>query len=607
MKILYAFLVAALIVFSVWTYTLIWRKPMQFNLFVERVMVKKALADPEFLSYLGITDNTLFDFTSDKLTDISQSKNNSTLQTVRDDLRVLREYRRDQLKGQEKLTYDILEHYLLDSLASASFGYGSYLNSFSFSDFTPYPVNQVFGMQNYLPNFMVNTHQIINKKSAQNYITRLSQWDKKFADLILELKLREKNGVTPPRFVIEKVLNELNRFISVPISENMLFTNFREKIKKIELSNLDKASLEKRVLEEIQTKVYPAYLELIGFLQNQKNLATLDAGVWKFPDGDKYYAHCLKYHTTTNHTPDEVHALGLSEVARIKGEMRQTLDQVGYQDQEIIQAMKELGNNPQFLYPETDEGRQQVLVDYRALLEAVKNKLPELFFYSPVGELKVEAVPDFQAQSAPMAYYEPGDLNGMRPGTFYVNTRNLKNQTKFAMPTLAYHEGLPGHHFQIALALEIKNLPTFRKIVPFTAYQEGWALYCEQLAHEHQFSSDPYSNLGRLQMELMRAVRLVVDTGIHAKRWNREQAIEYMVENTGMNPDDVTVEIERYIVLPGQACSYKIGMIKLLELREMMKQRLGSAFDIRRFHQIVLENGASPLTLLENDLLDQLK
>jgi uncharacterized protein (DUF885 family) len=363
---------------------------------------------------------------------------------------------------------------------------------------------------------------------------------------------------------------------------------------------VQKERIEKMALDAIRTNVYPAYRELIAFLEGQKGRSNNDAGVWKFPNGKAYYEHALRYHTTTSHSPDEVHALGLSEVARLQKEMRQILDRIGYKALGFRNAMQAVAKDPRFLYPDTDLGRKQIIKDFQTIFDQSKDKLPELFSRLPKAELKIESVPEFKAKTAPVAYYEPGDLKGVRPGVFYANTHDVGNQTKFTMPTLAYHEGLPGHHLQIALAQEIPNLPTFRKVVTFTAYVEGWALYCEKLASEFGFTTSPEHDLGRLQFELMRAVRLVVDTGIHYKRWSREQAIAYMMGATGQNEGEVAVEIDRYIVIPGQACSYKIGMAKLLELREKMKHRLGLAFDIRKFHEAVLENGAMPLSILED-------
>ncbi len=597
------FFVLLLCLAGIWFYQLIWGKPTSFNLFAERLMVKKALADPEFLTYLGLTDNTYLDFTSDKLTDVSYAQNSSYLKEMQHSLDVLHQYKRGNLTAQEKLTYDILEYDLQHLIEDASFG--SYLNSFWLSYFTPYPVNQVFGLQSCLIDFMVNIHRVVDKKSAQHYVARLSQWDKKFSDLIAELKRREERGVIPPNFVIQKLLDEITQFISVSYLDNLLFTSFRDKLQNLKLLASDQEDLEKKALQAIETKVYPAYLQLLAFLQKQMDIATSDAGVWKFPKGKEYYIQCLKYHTTTLDSPDEVHAFGLSEVKRIQQELRGFLDQLGYQGQEVIPAMKAMSADSQFLYPDTDEGRKAALEGYRAIFRETQPKLPSLFSHIPKGELRVEAVPDFRAKTSPMAYYEPGDLKGNRAGVFYVNMYNLKSHPKFAMASLAYHEGIPGHHFQMELAQENKNLPLFRKIASFNAYVEGWALYCEKLAFEYGWTTDLHSQVGRLQFELMRAVRLVVDTGIHWKRWTRQQAVAYMMENTGMNEEEVEVEIERYVVMPAQACSYKIGMREILSLREEMKQRLGDRFDIKAFHQTILQNGAMPLIFLRNQFTSE--
>lgn len=606
MKLLYTSLAIAGLLGAAWIGNLFWGKP-EFNLFVERATIQMALPDPELISNLGIVDHTVFDFFSDKLTDMSYKKNIENQNRIRKLQAELHRYDRNALEGQKKLTFDILDHYLQSILDSASFGYGSYESVTN--PFNPYPVNQLFGIQNYLPDFMVSIHRVENKKDANNYIARLSQWKNKFKDLIDELRLREQNGVAPPRFVIEKVLEESQQFIQTPPSENMLFTSFCKKLETIDLSEKERARIKNETLQAIQNQVYPSYVELIAFLEGQKQRSTNDAGVWKFPHGDDYYAQALRFHTTTSDSPEVVHALGISEVARIQKEMRQILDRIGYRAVGFKEAMQNLSHQPNFLYPDTEEGRKQILADFHGIFERIQDKLLQLFSHLPKGQLQIEAVPAFKAKTAPIAYYEPGDLKGVRPGVFYANTYNIETQTKFTMPTLAYHEGLPGHHLQIALAQEIPNLPTFRKVVHFTAYDEGWALYCEQLASEFGFTTVPEHELGRLQFELMRAVRLVVDTGIHHKRWTREQAIQYMANTTGQNEREVAVEIDRYIVIPGQACSYKIGMIKLLNLREQMKNRMGTRFDIKKFHEIVLENGAMPLSVLEshlNHVLDEI-
>ena len=321
------------------------------------------------------------------------------------------------------------------------------------------------------------------------------------------------------------------------------------------------------------------------------------------PDGAAYYAYLLRENTTTTLKPDEVHQLGLSEVTRIEGEMRALLDANGFAGQAIGAAMEQLAKDPRFLFPNDDKGRAGIMTEYQRLLADATERSKQLFLTMPRAKLEVWRVPEFKQATAPGAYYEGAAMDGTRPGVFYVNLRDLSENPKWSMPTLAYHEGVPGHHLQISIAQELQGLPQFRKFIPFTAYEEGWALYTEWLAKQAGwYQGDPFGDLGRLQAELFRAVRLVVDTGIHAKRWTREQAIAYMREKTGMGEKEVTAEIERYIVMPGQACAYKVGMLKLQELRARAQRELGEKFDQREFHDVVLKNGALPLEILEEQI-----
>jgi len=296
-----------------------------------------------------------------------------------------------------------------------------------------------------------------------------------------------------------------------------------------------------------------------------------------------------------------VHAIGLAEVERIEGEMKAILTRLGYPAVENApRKLQALAKEERFLYPNTDEGRSQALADYQRILDDINAGLDPLFAVRPKAALKVERVPEFREKTSAGAYYHPADLGGGRPGVFYANLRDMNEVSKFGMKTLTYHEGIPGHHFQLAIAMELRGVPFFRRLVPFTAYAEGWALYAEKLVRENGFyKDDPYSELGCLDAELFRAVRLVVDTGIHAMHWTRQQAIDYMQGHTAQALESVVSEVERYIVMPGQACAYKIGELKLLELRQKARQTLGDRFDLRQFHNVILKNGSMPLSLLE--------
>jgi uncharacterized protein (DUF885 family) len=309
--------------------------------------------------------------------------------------------------------------------------------------------------------------------------------------------------------------------------------------------------------------------------------------------------------TTTDYTPEQVHALGLSEVARVSAEADALLKSQGFVTGTVAERVQALHKDPRFLLPNTDEGRKQLIAKYQQILDEVNARMPEYFRTVPAGKLLVQRVPISAENNTAGAYYQSAALDGSRPGTFFANLRDVGETATWTMKTLAYHEGIPGHHFQISTALNLKDLPLIRQQPIYSAYAEGWALYAERLAAEiGMYKDDPFGDLGRLEAELFRAARLVVDTGLHAKGWTREQAITYMVTTTGMNESEVVTEIERYMGQPGQACAYKVGQLKILELRERAKAALGPKFDLKDFHAVILENGGVPLTLLDH-LVDE--
>jgi uncharacterized protein (DUF885 family) len=472
-----------------------------------------------------------------------------------------------------------------------------------------YPVNQLFGIQSEFPSFMANTHRLLDRKDCEYYVMRLDALPRKFDQLLESLRVREQKQIIPPRFVVEEVLREMSELVAKPAAENILATSFKTRVAKIDkLSEQDRTDFQARVEKEITAQVYPAYARLIDYFTALLPKTTTDDGVWKLPEGDAYYAYELRNNTTTSLKPDEVHALGLQEVARIEAEMRGLLDANGFAGEPIGPAMEKLAKDPRFLYPNDDQGRAEAIAEYTRLLDTANEKSKSLFLTLPIAKFEVRRVPEFKEATSAGAYYQFGAQDGTRPGIFFANLRDMNEVPKWSMPTLAYHEGVPGHHFQISIAQELKGLPEFRKFVPFTAYQEGWALYCEWLAKSAGwYEGDPFGDLGRLQAELFRAVRLVVDTGIHAKRWPRAQAIAFMREHTGMGEKEVTAEIERYIVNPGQACAYKVGMLKIQELRRRAEQELGEKFDQREFHETVLHNGALPLDVLEEQVNDYIQ
>lgn len=572
-------------------------KPIRFKSYVDRTMVKMAFDSPETLTSLGFLEGIGIKGHNADLDDASLEKANEIFDTLPTIRQGVAQYSDDDLDQSDRMSKEIAM-YLLDFANEAKqFRYHSY------------PVNQLFGIQNGFPSFMDAQHQVHTIEDADNYISRLSQVNRKFTQSLESLELRETKGITPPRFVIDRVLDEMREFVAKPIEENILYVSLKEKMEKAEkaaqvnnesvFSKDEQTRILAGVKETMYSSVHPAYQLFINYFQKLREKSNADDGFWKHPEGDKAYASSLKFFTTTDYSADFIHDTGLSEVNRIQSEILTILEKEGFDiSGGFTPAIEILKAQEKFYYADTDEGRQEILDDYQTILDEISAGLDDAFNIRPKAGMKVRRIPEFKEKTAPGAYYQAPAIDGSRPGMFFANLYDIKATPKYAMRTLAYHEGVPGHHFQIAIAMEAEGLPLFRKMSPFTAYTEGWALYAEQVAWELGFQDDPYDNIGRLQAELFRAVRLVVDTGIHHKRWTREQAIDYMLKNTGMAESDVISEIERYIVMPGQATSYKVGMMKILEIREDAKSRLGDKFNLPEFHDVVLKNGAVPLDIL---------
>lgn len=549
------------------------------------------LDNPEMITQLGAIEGGMLDFHSGKLSDASWERREADLKRAEDNLAEIEAYDPEALEGQEKLTREVMSWFYRATLA-----YGDIPWSRGGG---PYPVNQMFGVQNGFPRFMSFTHVVRNEKTARNYIARLNAVGGKFDQVIGVVTTQAGHGDVPPTFVIDKVLAEMKGFIAIPVKESPLYTGFVESLEKLELSTDDRAKFAAEAEAAISGAVYPAYQRLIATMEGLHGRSTPDAGIWKQPQGEDYYALALRQQTTTDMTPQEVHDVGLAEVARISAEMDTILRSEGLTEGSVGARMKALGEDPRYHFEDSDEGRKAILDEYTRLIDEVAKRMPEAFETIPPQKVEVLRVPQFSEAGSAGAYYNAPSLDGSRPGRFFANLRDVKETPTWSMKTLAYHEAIPGHHFQIALAQNL-DLPLARSRLPFTAYTEGWALYAERLAWEMgMYENDPLGDLGRLQAELFRAVRLVVDTGLHYKKWSREEAIAYMIDTTGIAEGDVTAEIERYAVMPGQACAYKIGMIKILEIREKAKAALGDRFDLKKFHAAVLDNGPLPLTVLE--------
>jgi len=572
-----------------WLVCLIWLKPWNIKHLYLRLFWQLGSSNPELLTMLGILEKIGIRGHNSKLEDVSEAKFDKDYSRLERGLKLLRSYPRKRQSTETLLSTDILDWFMDDQLRNKPFRHHDY------------PFNQMFGMQSETPNFMLTIHPLNNMRDARDYIKRLSKFGVKFNQGLDGMRIREQKGVIPPQFVIRRILDEMIAFSEVPPSENVLYSVFEEKLSKIEIDTEGRQTLLAAVETEIRDSVYPAYKKLIEYFSYLEPIASQDDGVWKLPDGGAYYAQTLRSSTTTEFSAEKIHEIGVIEVSRIENEMKNLLSHLGYKDvRNAPLFLKELSDEERFHYPNTDEGREECLKAYGRILEEIDLSIGPVFDLRPKSALKVERVPKFRELTSAGAYYQIPDMGGKRPGVFYANLRDMNEVYKFGMKTLAYHEGIPGHHFQLAIAQDLRGLPFFRKLVPFIAYSEGWALYAEKLAREQgAYKDDPFGELGYLDSELFRAVRLVVDTGIHQMRWTRQQAIDYMLSHTAATVESVTSEIERYIVMPGQACSYKVGEIKIVAMREKAIQALGEKFSLRNFHNVILQNGAMPLSLLE--------
>ena len=560
----------------------------ELSQFFENFLTEYLKRDPEWSSDLRLFGKVA-DPMGDQLTDASLEGQKKTNAFLREKLQQLRSFDRSAQSEKQLLTTDILDWYIDDILRGEEFMLDDY------------PVNQVFGVQNTLISLMTDLHAINNSMDAVNYIKRLSKFGTKIGQVIDGLKAREEKAILPPKVIVDKVLGSMKGFTGLEPEKNPLYASFLGKVGTVSTIGPEKKDeMAKLVSKEIKDTVYPAYQKLMTYLESIASKApTNEVGIWRLPNGDAYYAYVLRHHTTTDLTPEEVHQLGLKEVARIQGEMRKFFTELGIEQKENFGEMQRAywaatQGKAEFQYPDTEEGKRQALADYLKIVEEAQKNIKDVFDMTPKTPIRVQAVPEFQEASSPGAFYQPPALDGSRPGIFYVNLANLPN--KPSMQTLAYHEGVPGHHFQLATQREMQGIPTFLKIVGFTAHLEGWGLYAEKLARELGFYKDPYSQIANLWSELFRAARLVLDTGIHYKRWTRDQATAYARDNVGT---PLTGEIDRYIAWPGQACSYKVGELKILELRDKMKKALGDKFSLKAFHNLILENGSMPLSLLE--------
>ena len=469
---------------------------------------------------------------------------------------------------------------------------------------SPFIVNQINGPLIDIPRIMQNDQPITNEQEALNYIARLGKFDQMIASIEEKLAFDTAQNWLPPKSTVTGAIRYLSGFTNAEPKAHVFVTNFIDKVNKISLlSAQQKQQLITQVIEKVTKVVYPAYQSITKMTEQLLVKARSEAGVWAQPNGEAYYQEAIRQLGDSALTANEIHQIGLDEVNRINKEMNTILVKEGYSKGTVGARMVALNEEERFLYEDSQAGRDQLLTDLNGYIAEITQKMAPIFKTKPSYEVQVRSFPVEIQDGAPGGQYSPPAVDGSKPGIYWINLRDMKANPKFGLKTLTYHEANPGHHWQVALNMDQASLPFLRRIAPYNAYAEGWALYSEQVASElGLYENDPFGDLGRLQAELFRAVRLVVDTGMHHKRWTREQAIAYMSEITGTAESDVVAEIERYITWPGQALGYKLGMLKILELREHAKTKLGDKFNLSAFHDVVLLGGAVPMSVLDRNV-----
>ncbi|MBS1617707.1 MAG: DUF885 domain-containing protein [Bacteroidetes bacterium] len=555
------------------------------NDFLDRKFDEAVDRSPEFASTLGLKSHY------GDWNDRSDEHFKKEMDIQRANIDSLKKFKLDALDEQTKLSVRLAEEDLKRSEDGFKWRFHGYW------------ISQMGGEHTDIPAFLVNVHRIDTITDAQAYISRLQKLGGVFDQVLDQLHKREEMKVIPPKFTFDYVTKDIKNFIAgcdKTDASNVLLSDFSTKVDALKIEDAEKKKLKDEAKTAITKVVKPAYEKLLAYWTELDKKTSESNGAWALPNGGAYYAYCLRSNTTTDMTADQIFDTGIKEVARIHDEMRKIMKQVNFKSDSLQEFFSYLRKDPKFKYENNDNGRKQILADAEKYINTVRDQyLDKLFLHKPKSPIVVKAVEKFREASVAGAFYEQPSEDGSRPGRFYVNLHDVQATARYQLEALCYHEGIPGHHMQIALAQELRSIPKFRRYGGNTAYVEGWALYSEFVPKQMGLYQDPYSDFGRLSMEIFRAARLVVDAGIHSKHWTREQAINYFLTNTANTEADCKSEIERYFIWPGQATGYKVGMLKIMELRKKAESELGDKFDIRQFHDVVLMNGAVPLTVLE--------
>lgn len=588
-------LLVLIICIIIWAINFIWFKPFNIEHFYNRAFVKILVADPELVTQLNIP--VLSDLYKDELTDESDKANWERFNIYKNEYGVLKDYDRNSLSEKNKLNSDILSWFVSTELEREDFFYHNYTND--------HIKGKIIGVSRTLQE----KHPFESKSDIKAYVKRLEIFENKVNQLIEQDNIRAEKGILPPSYILEKTISVVDNLIKANDDESAETEShgFYDALQLAisennEISENKKSEFLDASATVIKNQIVPSLIRYKENLVSLKAISDSSAGVWKLPNGEEYYKYKLKKETTTNLDPNSIHEIGLNEVERITTEISHILRT--FYSQDSVRGNRELAkelaiSRGSFIINTSDNTiKEELLENYSQIVKKAESSFSSIFNIMPRAKVSVEPTPDYLGISAPHQYSYKKDR-----GVFYLNTLSAEEQDTIFLiedKSLAYHEAIPGHHFQIAIQRELEDLPRFRSFIPFTAYTEGWALYAEQLAYEAGlYDNDPVGNLGRLNSELFRSVRLVVDTGLHYKQWTRVQAISYIIETLGWTSEAAENEIDRYIILPGQACAYKVGMLKILELRDLAKRELGEDFDISEFHDVILGNGAVPLDILE--------